>query len=141
MSLTGKLAVDLAKTLKASGVTEPTSGRVTDRVAAAAVEKALPIGDEPVPGLSKEVKLSQIPQPARDALRTAGEAYAGKTFEGTDFAADVTGYYAVFKSATDKTVVAYALTGSGSGEPDYSEATVVAVNLAGKTIVDETTDW
>ncbi|MDX2015672.1 MAG: hypothetical protein SFW67_36095 [Myxococcaceae bacterium] len=142
MSLTGKLAVDLAKTLKAAG-TNPSggAGRVSDRVATAAVEKALPVGDEPVRGLSKEVKLSEIPQPARDAIRKAGEAYANKSFGGTDFSADVNGYFAVYTSATDKTVVAYAMTGSGSGEPDYSEATVVAVNLAGKTIVDETTDW
>jgi hypothetical protein len=141
MSLTGKLAVDLARTLKSTAAERGGTSPVTDRVATASVEAALPISEDPVAGLSKEVKLSQIPQPARDALRKAGEAYASKTFDGTDFSADVSGYYAVFKSATDKTIVAYGLKGWGSGEPDYNEATVVAVNLAGKIIVDETTDW
>jgi hypothetical protein len=141
MSLTGKLAVDLARTLKSAAADIGGTAPVTDRVATAAVEAALPVGEDPVKGLSKEVKLSQIPQPARDALKKAGEAYSKKDFGGADFSADVSGYYAVYKSATDKTIVAYGLTGWGSGEPDYSEATVVAVNLAGKTIFDETTDW
>lgn len=140
MSLTGKLAVDLAKALKKAGTVDG-GGAVTDKVAVAALEAALPFGEEPVRGLSKEVKLSEVPQPVRDALKKAGKEISDKTFDGTDFSADVEGYFAIYKSATDKTITGYAVKGFGSGEPDYQEQTIIGFNLAGKRIFDETQDW
>jgi hypothetical protein len=141
MSLTGKLAVDLAKALKQAGAVEPGGGAVSDRVAAAAVEAALPTGDDAVKTLSKEVKLADVPQPARDALKKATKEIQEKDFGGADFSADVEAYFAIYKSATDKTIVAYGLKAYGSGEPDYNEATSMGFNLKGKQIYEDTQDW
>lgn len=143
MSLTGKLAVDLAKALKQAGSVEGggSGGKITDKVALAALEAALKFGEDPVRGLATEVKLSDVPQPVRDQLKKAGKEISDKTFEGTDFTADVEGYFAIHKSATDKTITGYAVKGFGSGEPDYQEQTIIGFNLAGKRIFDETQDW
>jgi len=140
MSLTGKLAVDLARELKKAGSVDLPTGpvSVTDRVATAAIEAAI-THDGADQKLTKEVKLAEVPVAVRDALKKAGKEITDASND--DYSADVEGYFAVFKSATDKTIVGYAVKGSGTGEPDYQDSFIKGFNLAGKRLVDEREDW
>jgi hypothetical protein len=95
---------------------------------------------EPAHGLSTKVDLGDLPAPVRTAANRASSQIRARRFAGTDYRARVTGIYAVHRSCADRTIVAYVVRGSGSGEPDYSDGIDIGIDLAGARIYEEVLD-
>ena len=91
------------------------------------------MGQAPTPGLSKELKLSEVPQLAQGVLKAATQAFESCT----NIKTGVDGYFAISKSESDKTIVGYALTGQGWRDGQKTDARVIAANVAGEVIFDK----
>ncbi len=128
---------DLSWTAGSKDVVEavlPARGALTAAELVAHLERAVsPMGGADAQR-TREVKLEDVPAAVRQALEATTKEIEAKSFEGTDFTAGVDGYYAVFKSPEDRTIVGYAIVGSGSGEPDYQESLVYGFDLTGKLV-------
>jgi len=88
-------------------------------------------------GLSDEVELSKVPSVVVAELEKGAAEIEARSFEGTDYSASVNGYYAIHRSCSDSTIVAYVVWGGGAGEPDYQDGVVIGVNLQGKRIYEQ----
>ena len=67
-------------------------------------------------------------------LAVARDEINGRTFHGTDYVAELEGFYKIFASETDRTVVGYAAFGWGSGEPDYHDGIVIGFSVEGDRV-------
>ncbi|MDX2091365.1 MAG: hypothetical protein SFX73_26130 [Kofleriaceae bacterium] len=89
------------------------------------------------PALTKEVQLADMPATVRAEAQRATDEIENRTFEGTDYSAGVVGYYGVYRSATDHTIVAWVVYGTGSGEPDYHDSMIIGIAPDGERVYDE----
>lgn len=86
------------------------------------------------PALTEEVTLAQVPVVVSGKLAVARDEINGRTFHGTDYVAELEGFYKIFASETDRTVVGYAAFGWGSGEPDYHDGIVIGFSVEGDRV-------
>lgn len=84
------------------------------------------------PSLTAEVSFESLPAAVRPAAQNAIDEIEGLSFPA--YEAGVVGIYAVYRSESDHTIVAYVVYGAGSGEPDYHDGMVIGINPAGTRI-------
>jgi len=82
-----------------------------------------------------------LPQELKPSFVVAMLEVQDRTFPGTDYSASIDGIYAIYRSASDQTVVAYALNAYGSGEPDYNEQMVFGFDLEGNRVFEQILEW
>lgn len=99
-----------------------------------AIDAAIsPLGG-PVDGLAREVALADVPAALEDALKTAAQEIEARTFAGTDYEAEVFGFYAIYTSPSASDPIAYVVWGGGFGEPDYHDGIVIGFDLGGEQV-------
>ncbi len=104
------------------------------------IANAVDLGDGANPLLTRELTLAALPVAVRGPARAATDELE-QTDPDLDYSASVHGYYAVYRSQDDHTIVAYALWATGSGEPDYQDATVIGFGLDGARVYHEHDDF
>lgn len=90
------------------------------RGGAAALTNAIEVGDAP----------ASLAGPLSSAVREINE----RRVPGTDYSAETHAIYEVFATAAKTNVVAYAVYGRGSGEPDYQDAIVIGFDVEGNRV-------
>jgi hypothetical protein len=91
-------------------------------------------------GLAHEIKMGDAPAAVQAEMRRATTEIQRRGFPGSDYSADVAGYFAIHASCTDSTVVGYVVWGTGSGEPDYHDGVVIGIDVGGKRVHEEEED-
>jgi hypothetical protein len=94
-----------------------------------------PLG-EPDLRLCKKVTLEEMPSSVRATAKDVATEIEAREFEGTDYQAEIQGYYAIYQSESDHTIVGYAVWGTGTGEPDYMDGIVVGIDLDGNRVCE-----
>ncbi len=82
------------------------------------------------------VDLDLLPEAVREALQDAATEIEARSFDGTDYEAQVEGYYGVWASCAGAPVVAYVVWGVGAGEPDYHDGIVIGIDLNGNRVYE-----
>lgn len=91
--------------------------------------------DGPNDRKTRPIDVAELPDAVREPMRAAMREIEVRTMEGTEYTATVVGVFAVFASAGDPTVVAYAVWGSGIDE-DYQDGIVVGFDLEGHRVFE-----
>lgn len=87
------------------------------------------------------VAVDDVPADARPGVKAAVSEIEARSFPNSDYEADVEGVYEVFRSEDDDTVLAYAVLGYGSGEPDYSDAILIGIGRDGAEVFYLEESW
>ena len=104
------------------------------------IRTALPPLGGPIRGVTREVKLSSLPPRVRAELTLATKEIRARA--RPDLAIDIEGYYSILATplvvphggTCAKGVVAYAVLGFATGEPDFHAGVVIAVDRTGKRV-------
>jgi hypothetical protein len=91
--------------------------------------------------VTNEVQFEELPQAIQTAMKNSIDTIENRKFEETDYSAEVSGLYVIFESEFSRNVVAYAVVGFGSGEPDYNESLVYGFDLKGRLVYEDIQDW
>jgi hypothetical protein len=101
-----------------------------------AIANAIDFYEGADPNLTTKVELEDIPEKAAETL-AAEAALLNERFPGTDYQAEVQGYYAIHPTVGVDTVVAYAFYAWGWGEPDYHDWIIYGVDVNGNVVYEE----
>lgn len=88
------------------------------------------------PARSESISLEEVPRAVRSALEDAAQEIRARSFDGTDYTAELEGYYVIYDSPAKTRVVAYVAYGTGSGEPDYHDGVIIGFDARGTRIYD-----
>jgi hypothetical protein len=134
MPRVAQLAVELAKLLAAS-----TPDLVGDGISDADREGMVELACSPTfgadPKLTRPINLAEVPTAVQREFTASAADFAARSVDGVlGYKMQVEGFYAIYKSETDHSVVAYAIYGTGKGEPDYHDGAFYAFDPRGKCV-------
>ncbi len=132
-----KAARDVFKDYRSEAIYHYLEGEVWEQDAdidpAVAISNAISLYEGADPNLTTKVELNDIPKAPASALAAEAETLDDR-FPGTDYQAEVQGYYAIHPAVGDDTIVAYAFYAWGWGEPDYHDWIIFGVDLDGNVV-------
>lgn len=134
MPRVAQLAVELAKLLASNGP-DPVGDGISDVDREGMVELACSPTFGADPKLTRPIGLDAVPTAVRREFECSAADFAARTVDGVmGYKMAVEGFYAIYKSETDHSVVAYAIYGTGKGEPDYQDGAFYAFDSQGKCV-------
>jgi hypothetical protein len=136
--------IDVQSQCDGEGCSAPTApARVceSDTDWACVIGQAVVLGDGPDVRVTHTVAVEDLTGELRAAVAAAVTEIEERSFAGTDYTAEVEGIYAIHRSSSDATIVAYAVLGYGSGEPDYSDAVLIGLSPSGARVYSDELDW
>jgi len=138
MPRVAQLAVELAKLLAASAP-DPVAASIGDGISDVDREIMVELACSPTFGadekLTRRVNLDDVPAVVRREFEASAADFAARTVDGVmGYQMRVEGYYAVYKSESDRSVVGYTMYGVGKGEPNFRDGAVYGFDPRGKCI-------